>query len=101
MLADDVDDPRPRLLGVVKVRETIRQSRPQMKKRRSRALHHAIVSVRGPRDDSLEQSQDASDPLDMVQSCDEMHFRCTGIREADVNAAGDERPRQALSTIHE
>jgi hypothetical protein len=68
-------------------------------RRRGLAGNPAVAVGRAGRD-AFEQAEHRADPRDCVESCDEMHFRSTGICEADVHAAIDQRLSERLRAIH-
>jgi hypothetical protein len=100
MVADDVDHPRRRLVGVVDVGEPVGQPRPQMQQGRRRPVAHPVVPVGRPGHHPLEQPQDAAHPLDPIERRHKVHLRRARIGEAHIDATPDQRPYQTLRTVH-
>jgi hypothetical protein len=59
VLTNNIDDWYLSPAGVVQVGEPIAQARPEMKKRTSRLLHHARVSIGGSGHNSFEKAEHA------------------------------------------
>ena len=100
VLADDVDDARARLLGVVQVGRGIGEAGPEMQQGRGRLVRHAVVAVGRAGAHAFEQAEHAAHALDAIERADEMHLRRAGIGEADLDAALHQGPNQTLRTVH-
>ncbi len=74
VVADDVDDRRVRLAGVVQVGEAVAQPRPEVEQRRRGAAGHAGVAVGGAGGDALEERQHAPHLGHVVEGGDEVHL---------------------------
>ena len=100
MLADDVDDARMRLLGVVQIGEPVGEPGAEMQQRRGRRALHAEIAVGRTRHHAFEQPEHAAHALDPIERGDKMHLGSAGIGEADVHAARDQGPHQTFRTVH-
>jgi hypothetical protein len=74
VLADDIDDARMRLLGVVQVGEPIGEAGAEMEERRGRRALHAEIAIGRARYHTFKQAEHAAHALDPVKRRDEMHF---------------------------
>ena len=61
---------------------------------------HAPVAVGRAGHDALEQAQHRAHLRHAVERGDEVHLGRAGVREADVDAAGDQRADQGLRAVH-
>ena len=68
----------------------------EMQQRAGRAARHPRVAIGGPGCDAFEQREDAPHAVDAIERRDEVHLRCAGVREAGVDAAGDQRADEHL-----
>ena len=73
---------------------------PEVQQRRGRPVGHARVAVGRAGGDALEQREHAAHLGHVVERGDEVHLRRAGVREADVDAARDERADQRLGAVH-
>ena len=100
VLAHDVDDRRVGLLRVVQVGEPVAEAGAGVQQGGRRLPGHAAIAVRGAGHHALEQAQHAPHAVDAIQRRAEMHLRGAGIGEAGIDAARQQRPRQALGPVH-
>ena len=100
VLADDIDDARAGLLGVVQVGRRVGQTGTEMQQRRGRLVGHAVVAVGRPAAHAFEQAEHAAHALDAIERADEMHLGRAGIGEADIDAALHQGPNQTLRSVH-
>ena len=100
MVADDVDDRRVRLAGVVQVGEPVAESWTEMEQRRGGPFGHAGVAVGGTGGDSLEEGEHAAHLGHVVEGSDEVHLGRAGVHEAHVDATVDQRADQRLCADH-
>ncbi len=84
----------------MQVREAVAEAGAQVEQRRRRLVGHAPVAVGGAGDHALEQAQHAADALDAVEGGHEVHLGGAGVREAHVDPARHQRPRQTLRPVH-
>ena len=96
MLADHIDDARPRLLGVVQVGGAIGEARTEMQQRGRRPADHAVVAVGRAGGDAFEQGEHAAHAVGPVEGRHEVHFGCAGIGQAKVDAAIDQGGDQVV-----
>ena len=88
VLPDQVDDWHLRPACIVQIGEAIAQARSEMKQRARRFLNHARISIGGACDHALEETENATHFLNLIERGDDMDFRCTWIRKADLDASG-------------
>jgi hypothetical protein len=100
VVADDVDDRRAGLAGVVQVGEAVAQPRPEVQQRGGRAPRHAAVAVGRAGGDALEKREHAAHLGHGIECGDKVHLRSARVHEARVDAAIDERADQGLPTVH-
>jgi hypothetical protein len=65
-----------------------------------RFVRHPAVTVRGATDHTLEQTQDGAHAIVVSDRGHQLHFRSTGVREADFHATGDQRFEQFVGSVH-
>lgn len=58
------------------------------------------VAVRAAGHHGFGHAEDAAHALDLVKCGDEMHFRCAGVGETGIDAAGEQRAHKAFGAIH-
>ena len=100
VVADDVDDRRARLVGVVEVRERVAQAGAEVQQRRGRDPGHPAVAVGRAGGDALEQREHRPHLRHPVQRRDQVHLRGARVGEARLHPAGRERPQHALGSRH-
>src|SRR5262249_24067762 len=100
VLADDVDDRHARSARVVQVRETVGEARAEVQQRACGFARHARIAVGRAGDDAFEEPEHATHAGLAVERRDEMHLGGAGIREADVDAAINQRREQTLGSVH-
>ncbi len=100
VVADHVDDRRARAARVVQVGEPVAEARRQVQQRRGRLARHAAIAVGGAGDDALEEGEDAAYRRHAVERRHEMHLGRAGIGEAGIDAALDQRAREAFGSVH-
>jgi hypothetical protein len=100
VLAHEIDDARTRFLRVVKVREAIAETRPEVEQRARGLAAQAVVTVRGAGNDAFEHAEHAAHALDFVQCGDEVHFGRARIGEADVDAVHDQCTHETFRAVH-
>ena len=86
VVAHDVDDRRPCATRIVEVGEPVRQPWSEMQQRRGRLFRHAAVAIGHPGHRAFEKTEHDPHALDPVERRDEMHLRCAGIAETDLDA---------------
>ena len=100
VIADDIDHRRIAALGVVDIGETVGETGSCVQQGSCRLVGHARIAVGRARDHALEQAEHAAHLRLAVERGDEMHFRCAGIGEADVDAARQQGVAQSVSAVH-
>ena len=90
MITDDVDNRAVCTSGVMQVRQPVRHSWPEMQQSGRRLAGDARVPVRSASHHPFEQTQHRTHLWSAVQRGDEMHFRCAGVGETDVDPPGDQ-----------
>ena len=86
VLAHDIDDAGPGLLGVVQVGKAVGEAGAEMEEGRGGLARNTEIPVRRARGDGLMQREDGAHGGRLVQRGDEMHLRRAGIGETDVHA---------------
>ena len=71
-----------------------------MEQRHGRFLGHAPVTVGGAGRDALEQARDRAKAILPIEARDEMDLGRARIGEADLDAGVDQRPNDAVGTVH-
>ena len=99
VVADDVDERHLGAPGVVQVRETVAQARPEMQQGRRGSIRHPCVAVRGAGRDALEQAEHGAHLRHRIERGDEMHLRRAGVREARRDAATGECSDECLGAV--
>ena len=94
MFPDNINDRSIRLTRIVKISQPISETRAQMEQRCCWAIKHAPISVSGPSDDALKQTQDTSHAIYLVECSAKVHLRRPGVRETHVNVAGQQATHQ-------
>ena len=61
---------------------------------------HAAVAVGRAGGDAFEQREDRAHLGDVVERGDELHLRCTRVREAHVDAVRDQRADECVRAVH-
>src|SRR5438552_17748448 len=101
MLANDIDDARCGLLGIVQIGDAVAETRAEMQQGAGRRALHSVVAVGSAGHDTFEQSKNTAHAVDPVERRDKMHFRRSGIGETDIDTAADQGPHQAFRTVHD
>ena len=71
-----------------------------MQEAAGRLFRHAAIAIGRTRDRALEQAQNGAHPLDLIEGRDKMHFGCTGIGKANIDARRHQGPDQTFGTVH-
>ena len=74
VFTDHIHDARMGLLGVVKIGQTVGQTRAEMQQRRGRTLGDPPVAIGRTGDHALEEAQHAAHALDAIECRHEMHL---------------------------
>jgi len=80
--ADDVDDGSIGPAGIVQHGDAVGEAAGDVQEGEGRGTPHTPVSVRGPGDDVLLQTQDGTHLVGHADFIDELHLGCAGVREA-------------------
>ena len=99
VIAHDVDHRDPGAARVVEVRQPVAEPRSQVKQGRGGRVRHPRVAIGSPGRDALEQGQNRPHLRHRIQRGDDVDLRRTWVREARVDACGDERADQCLRAI--
>ena len=86
VLAHDIDDAGPGLLGVVQVGKAVGEAGAEMEEGRGGLARNTEIPVRRARGDGLMQREDGAHGGRLIQRGDEVHLRRAGIGETDVHA---------------
>ena len=89
VISDDVRHRYARTLGIVKVSETVGETRPTMKQRGRRLSRETRIAVRCPSRDALEESKHSGYGRDPVESSDEMHRAGARIGKTSIDSTAD------------
>ena len=100
MLAHNIHHRRTRFPRIVKVRQTIRQPRPQMQQRGGGAARGARIAIRRAGTNTFKQAQHAPQFRHPVQSGHKVHLRRARVHEADVDSTRHQSPQQTFPTGH-
>ena len=100
LIADEVDDGRPRTPRVVEIGDGIREAGTEMEERQRRPSAHAGIAVGGPAANPFEEPEHGADRRNSVERLHQSHFRRAGVGEADLEASCRCRPEQRLRTRH-
>ena len=100
VVADQVDDRRPRTPRVVEVGEPVAEPRPMMEQGHRGAIGHARVAVGGAGHDPLEQAEDRAHPVLPVDRGDQLHLRRAGIGETDLDAGLAQGLDKGFGSVH-
>jgi hypothetical protein len=86
VLADDVDDRRPRTARVVQVGAAVGETRAEVQQRARGSASHPGIAVGRPGHDTLEQGQHAADGPGVVECTDQRHLGSSRVGEQGVDA---------------
>ena len=100
VIANDVEQRRARLAGVVQIRDGIGQAGAKVQECRGRPARHAPVAIRRPAAHALEQRQHRTHAWYLVQRLHKMHLGGTRIGDAQVHAAAYEGFNEGAGAIH-
>jgi hypothetical protein len=100
VVADDVEDRDLRAACVVKVGEPIGKAWSKMQQGACGLPGHAAIPICGARDHTFKQAENTAHSRDAVERGDEMHFRRSRIRKADIDTACHQCPGQAFGSVH-
>lgn len=100
VIPNDIDDRRRCATRVVEIGKAVREPGSEVQQRRGRFLRHATVAVGHAGHCALEESEHAPHAVDPVECGDEMHFRCAGIAETNLNARSDKRSQKTFRAVH-
>ena len=100
VVANHIDDRRPRSPCVVQIGEPICESRTEVQQRRRGPIRHATVAIRRAGYHILLQAEDTAHARLVVERRDKMHFRRSGVRKADAHTVVEQCVAHRLCTVH-
>ncbi len=99
MIAHDIDHWGGSAPGIVKIGHAVGEAGPQMQQGRCRFSRHAAIAIGRARHHAFEQAQHRTDRT-FVQRRHEMHFRCAGIGEANIDPGGGQCLDHTVGAVH-
>jgi hypothetical protein len=100
LISNDVDDRDAGTLRIVKIGETVGESRPAVQQGRRWLSGESGITVRRSGRHAFEQPQDTAHPRDLIEGRDEMHLAGAGIGKAGVDSTREKSVYQAFGAVH-